>query len=208
MAAGKRSTEQRPAREGPDTRDRIVDAAVRAFGGDGYAATSLDGVAEAVGIRKQSVLYHFGSKEDLLEAAALHAARHLADALDDALSADPGGLDRLEALVRGAHRLGAEQPEVIALVREVARLGPPMSDRVAVALEPLAQAAVAWLERGMEAGELRRQNPRVALLTIYSAVVGHLTESSVKRVLLRNADRARAEAELVAFLRAALAPSA
>lgn len=191
---------------GIETRERILTEAVRAFGSRGYAATSLDALAAEVGIRKQSLLYHFPSKEELLEAAALHAARAMGDALEDALGADPGGLDRLDALVVGAHRLADERPEVVALIREVARLGPPLSDRVAVALQPLVDAAVAWLEREMEAGEIRRQDPRVALLTIYSAVVGHLTESSVKRTLLDGESRRTAERELVAFLRAALAP--
>lgn len=191
---------------GIETRERILTEAVRAFGSRGYAATSLDALAAEVGIRKQSLLYHFPSKEELLEAAALHAARAMGDALEDALGADPGGLDRLDALVVGAHRLADERPEVVALIREVARLGPPLSDRVAVALQPLVDAAVAWLEREMEAGEIRRQDPRVALLTIYSAVVGHLTESSVKRALLDGESRRTAERELVAFLRSALAP--
>jgi hypothetical protein len=81
-----------------------------------------------------------------------------------------------------------------------------LSDAVAEALRPLVDAAVAWLERAMDTGEVRRQHPRVALLTIFSAVVGHITESSVQRVLLDGADPKGAEAELVAFLRAALAP--
>jgi hypothetical protein len=58
----------------------------------------------------------------------------------------------------------------------------------------------------MDEGVLRRQNPRVALLTIYSAVIGHLTDSSVQRALLDARSRRCASDELVAFLRAALAP--
>lgn len=191
---------------GSSTRERILEAAVGAFGRAGYAATSLDALAGTVGIRKQSLLYHFPSKEELLEAAALHAARTMGDALEEALRTDPGGLDRLDALVAGAHRLADGRPEVVALIREVARLGPPLSERVAAALGPLVDAAVAWLEREMAAGEIRRQDPRVALLTIYSAVVGHLTESSVKRALLDGGSRKVAEEELVVFLRAGLAP--
>lgn len=191
---------------GTKTRDRILAEAVQAFGAHGFEGTSLDRVAERVGIRKQSLLYHFPSKEDLFSAAALHAARTVADALDTALGPDPEGLDRLDALVDGVHRLVDERPEVVGLIREVARTGPPLSDRVAAALAPLVDAATGWLESAMDEGFVRRQNPRVALLTIYSAVMGHLTESSVKQALLDGAGRRRAQAELVAFLRAALRP--
>lgn len=185
----------------------MVAEALRAFGLRGYAASSLDEIAEAAGIRKQSLLYHFPAKEDLLQAAAMEAAAEVFEALDGSLREDdPGGLDRLTNLVAGVHALAAERPEVIGLIREVARSGPPLSDMVAVALAPLVDAAVAWLVNEMEAGAVRRQDPRVALLTIYSAVVGHLTESSVQRVLLDGTDPHRTQAELVEFLRAALAP--
>ena len=52
-----------------DTRSRVVDAAIVAFGGRGYDATSLDAVASELGIRKQTILYYFPSKEALLDAA-------------------------------------------------------------------------------------------------------------------------------------------
>lgn len=179
---------------------------MRAFGSEGYAATSLDDVAAAVGIRKQSLLYYFATKEDLFAAAAVRAAGEIARTLEGALEGGPDSLDRIELLVSGAHRLARRRPEVVSLLREVARLGPPLSDRVAQALKPLVDAAAEWLQRAMDEGRVRPQNPRVALLTIYSAVVGHLTESSVKQAVLRKADRVGAERELAAFLRSALAP--
>lgn len=195
-----------PRTGGEHRREAIVAEAMRAFGTEGYAAASLDDIARAVGIRKQSLLYYFPAKEDLLEAAAIAAAREVSDALDRSLRTGPDSLDRIGALVRAGHRLARGRPEVIALIREVARLGPPLSDRVALALRPLVDAASAWLQRAIDEGRVREQNPRVALLTIYSAVVGHLTESSVKGAVLRPSDRRVAERDLVAFLRAALAP--
>lgn len=50
------------------TRARIRDAAVRLFGGDGYAATSVRAVATAAGVSPALVLHHFGSKDGLREA--------------------------------------------------------------------------------------------------------------------------------------------
>jgi hypothetical protein len=66
--------------------------------------------------------------------------------------------------------------------------------------------AVEWLEKGMADGVVRRQNARVALLSIYSTVIGHLTEDSVQRALLDPDSRRCATDELVDFLRAALVP--
>lgn len=193
---------------GDRTRARVLEASVRLFGAKGYDGTSLDEVAADVGVRKQSLLYHFKSKSGLFAAAAAEAAQAVYLALDTALQAhDPGGLDRLPVFVGAATDLAAKQPEVLGMMREVARAGPPVSDRVVQALGPLVDSAADWLERGMDDGVIRRQNARLTLLTIYSAIMGHLTESSVQRAMLDAKAREVAVDELVAFLRAALAPN-
>jgi TetR/AcrR family transcriptional regulator len=185
----------------------VLAAALELFGSDGYSATSLDDLARHVGIRKQTLLYYFPSKDDLFTAAALEAARDVFEALDGALAErDPGGLDRLPIFIGAVSELARERPEVLGLIREVARAGPPLSDRVSRALQPLVDPAVEWLEKGMADGVVRRQNARVALLSIYSTVVGHLTEDSVQRALLDDDARRVAIAELVEFLREALEP--
>jgi len=192
---------------GQSTKAKVQRAAVELFGTDGYAATSLDDVARRVGIRKQTLLYHFPSKDDLFTAAALEAARDVFEALDGALSAhDPGGMDRLPIFIGAVTELARERPEVLGLIREVARAGPPLSDHVSKALQPLVDPAVEWLEKGMADGVVRRQNARGALLSIYSTVVGHPTEDSVQRALLDADARRVATDELVEFLREALEP--
>lgn len=196
-----------PRTGGSRTRERVVLAAVELFGKQGYGATSLDEVAAAVGVRKQTLLYYFSTKADLFAAASAEAAQAVYEALDGALKQnDPGGLDRLPVFIAAASDLARARPEVLGLIREVARAGPPLSDRVAKALRPLVESAVGWFERGMDEGVLRRQNPRVALLTIYSAIIGYLTESSVQRAILDSSSRRHAADELVSFLHAALAP--
>lgn len=196
---------------GEATKAKILAAAVRLFGTQTYDGTSLDEVAAEVGVRKQTLLYYFPSKDELFAAAAAEAARAVYVALDGALAdpaADPGGLDRLPILVAAASALATARPEVLGLIGEVARVGPPVSDRVVEALRPLVDAAADWLERGMDDGVIRRQNPRVALLTIYSAVMGNLTGSSVQRAILDEEARAQSADDLVDFLRAGLRPDA
>lgn len=192
---------------GERTKAKVLASAVRLFGDQGYASTSLDEVAADVGLRKQSLLYYFPSKADLFAAAAAEAAAAMYDAMDGALKEhDPGGLDRLPVFVEAATRLADERPEVLGLIREVARAGPPVSDHVVMALRPLVDSAAEWLERGMQDGVIRTQNPRLALLTIYSAVMGHLTESSVQQAVLDEDARRVGSDDLVSFLRAALTP--
>jgi AcrR family transcriptional regulator len=192
----------------PPTRTRVLDAAVGLFGSRGYEATSLDQVAEASGVRKQTVLYHFGDKEGLLTAVIDRSAADLAAALEQGLGR-PGleGWDRIESVVRATFRLAARRPALLGLVREVSRLGGPAAARLTAALEPLVHRATAFLEDEMAAGRIRRQDPRLVLLAAYSTVVGAATEVEVLRAL-GYPPTARSVAlrrtDLLSFLRQAL----
>ena len=61
------------------------------------------------------------------------------------------------------------------------RLGTPAATRFVTAVEPLVQRATGFLEAEMDAGHMRRHDPRLLLLAIYSTVIGMLTEVEVLR---------------------------
>ena len=194
-----------------DTKTRVLDAALASFGARGYEATSLDAIAATLGITKQSILYHFTSKEQLLEAVIDRSAIELADVLESAIANAGPGFARVEAVIRSVFRLAARRPELLNFVREVSRLGPPAATRLMLALDPLVARAASFLEAEMDAGNMRRQEPRLLLLAAYSTVIGMATEVEVLRALgeepgLRSLVRRRAE--LIEFLRSALATSA
>ncbi|HUD93564.1 TetR/AcrR family transcriptional regulator [Sphingobium sp.] len=52
---------------GDATRRQILDEAERIFADIGYAAARLDHVADAVGIRRPSIIYHFPGKQQLYD---------------------------------------------------------------------------------------------------------------------------------------------
>ena len=52
----------------PPTRDCILEAAGKLFYAEGFRAISMDGIAEAAGVTKRTLYYHFRSKDDLTAA--------------------------------------------------------------------------------------------------------------------------------------------
>jgi AcrR family transcriptional regulator len=189
------------------TRDRILDGALLLFGGRGFEATSLDQVAVELGVRKQTILYYFPSKAELLHAVIDRSAGELIAALEEAVARADGGFARIEALVRSVFRLALRRPELLGLVREVARLGAPAAPRLVEIMEPLAARASGFLEQEMTEGRFRRCDARLLLLSVYSTVLGVATEVEVLRAvgieptLRSTAVRRR---ELLTFLRRAL----
>src|ERR1700730_555418 len=190
-----------------NTGARAVDAAIAAFGGRGYDATPLGALANDLGVRKQTILYYYPSKEALLEAAIDQAASELSAALEGALATAGPGWARVEAVVRSVFRLAGRRPELLGLLREVSRLGPPPATRLTAALDPLIRRAADFLEAEMDAGTMRRHDSRLLLLAAYSTVIGVATEVEVLRALgyeptARSLVRRRTE--LLTFLRSAL----
>ena len=190
-----------------DTPERILDAALVEFGGRGYEATSLDALAASLGVRKQTILYWFPSKEAVLQAVIERSAGELAEAMQAALEGAGEGFERIEAVVRSVFRLAARRPELLGLLRESARLGQPAATWMTVALDPLVQRASSFLEAEMDAGRMRRHDPRLLLLAIYSTVIGMVTEVEVLRALGEEPSArslVRRRADVLALLRSAL----
>ncbi len=71
------------------TRDRILETALDLFGSRGVDAVSLDEIARAVGVRKQTVLYWFESKDVLIDEVLAVAATELVVVIDAALRRRP-----------------------------------------------------------------------------------------------------------------------
>jgi TetR/AcrR family transcriptional regulator, cholesterol catabolism regulator len=86
----------------PKKREReIIDAAAEIFHRNGYADTSVQDVADAVGILKGSLYYYIDSKEDLLYRVLLEVhedAEGILESIEAMTDASP--LERIRAYVR------------------------------------------------------------------------------------------------------------
>ncbi|HZI44120.1 MAG TPA: TetR/AcrR family transcriptional regulator [Ilumatobacter sp.] len=192
------------------TRQRILDAALDLFGSRGVDAVSLDEIAREVGVRKQTVLYWFPSKDELVDAVLETVAAELVVLIDAAVrssSEDP--LDRVDAVVRAVFRPAVRRPALLGLVREMSRLPEAQADRLRARLQPLIDRCMDYFALEMDKGRLRRGDPRLIASLAYSTVTGLATEPEALRAVgwqptaigLR-----QLRDELRAFLRAALAP--
>jgi AcrR family transcriptional regulator len=73
-----------PRRPSTDaTRERILTEALERFSRQGFAATSTREIADALGLTKAALYYHFATKDDILTALVVAATDHLERILDE-----------------------------------------------------------------------------------------------------------------------------
>ncbi|HEX4190611.1 MAG TPA: TetR/AcrR family transcriptional regulator [Marmoricola sp.] len=99
-----------------DREAQIVEVACRAFGENGYAATSVSDVAEAAGISKPLIYNYFGSKDGLHAVCVEHAAAVLWSEFERSTATGTVGLARAVLTLDGMFRALAPQRWIWRLV--------------------------------------------------------------------------------------------
>ena len=92
------TTAVKRGRPSTGARERILDAAIEVLKADGYAGLTIAKVAARAGESKPLVVYHYGSKQGLVQAAGLA----IAEMITEEVLAAVDGADTVEAVVRGA----------------------------------------------------------------------------------------------------------
>jgi TetR/AcrR family transcriptional regulator len=168
------------------TKDLILDVAMHLFAERGFAGTSLNDIADVVGIRRPSLLHHFPSKEALYKAVVIQSFADWFALLEQAVAgADKQGWPQVERVLRAAFQFFEEHPEFVRLARrEAIEGGPILSEELGVLLRPLFDRGAAFLTHEMDAGRLRHYDPRHLLLTGYGAILSYLSDAALIASLL------------------------
>jgi AcrR family transcriptional regulator len=117
--AGIAPPEIAPAELDPQTRARLLRAAVCVFDRKGYAAASVREIVEIAGVTKPALYYHFGSKEGVLTAVLQEAAREFAAAMARGLRRPGSARERLFAICADLHGLFQEHVPVVRVAHSV-----------------------------------------------------------------------------------------
>lgn len=194
------------------TRDQILVEAIACFADTGYDGTSLNDIAAAVGIRRQSLLHHFPSKEQLYGEVFELMLGDWISRLADVIGADARGFDKVEIVLQAGFDFFADNPSYVRLVRrEAIDGGAHLGIDLAAVLRPIWDRSVAFFQREMDAGTFRRHDPQQLLLTGYGALLSYFSDAPLLAGLLDvdplgRAALERRRAHIAEFYKVALMP--
>jgi AcrR family transcriptional regulator len=166
---------------GERTRQRILDAAGQRIAAQGYSRTTVEQIAAGAGVSKGIVYHHYRGKEAILEALLDRTLRDWDEVsgLDRLLGEGHGVLDALAITVRESLAYARNNPLIHALFQLDSEILPILGSSAAVhrQVERSRKQLVAAMRRGIEAGELRGEDPErtadiVRLVTM--ALTDHL----------------------------------
>ncbi|GAA1981626.1 TetR/AcrR family transcriptional regulator [Amycolatopsis minnesotensis] len=114
MTTGTMRTGAATGAAGEDTRSRLLATALRLFTEHGAEGTSLQMIADALGVTKAAVYYHFKTKDEITEAVAEPGLRELAAVVEEAATFRRRGA-RIDHLLTGFVDIVVRHRALVAL---------------------------------------------------------------------------------------------
>jgi TetR/AcrR family transcriptional regulator, cholesterol catabolism regulator len=147
--------------------EEIAQAAVKLFERKGYHATSVQDIADEVGLQKGSLYHYISSKEDLLLQLAHRSITDFNHRVERILAADLTNRERLhKALENHLNSVTENMSLTTVLLREAFSLGEKQHDVIQEATDKYLNLWTQIIEQGIAAGEFRPVSARLTALAI------------------------------------------
>jgi AcrR family transcriptional regulator len=195
-----------------DNAEQIRAAATRLFALHGYEGASLQSIADSVGVTKQTLLYHYPSKDALRRAVLDGVFAHWRQRLPQMLEAVTSGHGRFEALTRELVAFFENDPDRALLVlRELLDNPAEMRKLLADNLRPWVLLVAQYIREGQRIGLIHRDvDPEAYVLHVIVLVLGNVVSQPLIEGILSpdpsgaGSQRERHDQELFRLTRTAL----
>ena len=148
-------------------RERTIAAAVELFYERGYENTTLDAVAERLGVTKPFIYAHFSSKAELLGEICSRGIASAAEAMNAALKQPCSPTERLALLGRGFVTAVLQNQRHIAIfAREEKNLAPQDLARIGNMRRDFDRRLTELISEGIAKGEFKVADPQLTALAI------------------------------------------
>ena len=150
-------------------REQILHAALRAFREKGYHATTLDDIAEHVGVRKTALYHYFPDKEAILWECHQESLAELDRIIRGTRNFDTAS-ERLAYVIREHVRVMTDTLEGSPLAFEVGAFSPDRQEQIIGARDKYERAVRRIIARGIDDGEFRAVDAKIAVFAILGSI--------------------------------------
>jgi TetR/AcrR family transcriptional regulator len=163
-----------------DNSAQIRVAATKLFALRGYEGVSLQAIADAVGVAKQTLLYHYPSKESLRRAVLNNVFEHWRRTLPAILQAVTSGKRRFSALTDELVRFfSSDRDRARLLARELLDNPADMQRLMGENLRPWLLLLAEYIREGQKLGSIRADvDPESYVLHVILLVVANVANLS------------------------------
>lgn len=151
-------------------RAEILHAALRAFRENGYHTTTLDDIAERLGVRKTALYHYFPDKESILYECHRESLGEIARMIEDAEGCCERASEKLAYLIREHVRVMTETLEGSPLAFEVPALSPERRAEIIAARDRYERVLRDLVLEGIREGEFEQVDPKIAVFAILGAI--------------------------------------
>jgi AcrR family transcriptional regulator len=154
------------------TPDSVADAAFALFKRLGYDATSLDQVANELGVTKAALYYHHASKESILTFGIDRALRQLETVLEEgpAIDSQATALARFEYVVRRAMSIGLHFHDEVAVLYRL-RGNSDLESQIVERRRVFDHAAAEILKEATTSGELPADTDPLVMTRLVTGLI-------------------------------------
>lgn len=148
-------TERKQTAKADETRNRILDAALRLFRERGFAETTMRDVATAAGVATGAAYYYFRSKEELVLAFYVRTDQEAAEVFAGAIASSKDLKKRMRALIDAKF---AQFEDHRALLTALLKAGVDPRDRLSpfgAETRTVREENIEWYARALEGSDVK-----------------------------------------------------
>lgn len=159
-------TQRRSERE-----DQLLETATRLFRENGYHNTSMQDLADALGMQKGSLYYYIESKEELLRRLLERATSFLAYQIDEISASDLSPTEKLRWALENHARTMMDHVDLVTVyLQEYRNLPPKRLQEALTVRKHYEQVLMQIVQDGIDLGQFRPTNVKMVVLGLLGMV--------------------------------------
>ncbi|WP_136658092.1 TetR/AcrR family transcriptional regulator [Nitratireductor sp. XY-223] len=173
-------------RRAEDRPDEVLDAALKMFARNGFAATKVEDIAKEAGLSKGAIYRYFPSKEDIFESLVNRAIAPVAERSEELARTSHENPVVLLRAVLSVIGVKLSDPDTLALPRIVLQEAGRFPELAETYRRQVIDKGIGALEliiqKGIAAGQFRPVDVHLAIRNVMGPLLAHLILSQIFRI--------------------------